>query len=85
MWEYIIPITIMAFILAVFFILLRAVLIIPSEAKVEIIINDDDKEETEKTLISARLVADRYFKNAQIYIREENGSIYRDIYDAFDK
>jgi len=70
--EYIISVICsMVFTLA-FYLILRA--ITPSsDMRIEIIINAEDKEdETEKTIVAAKLIADKHFKNAEIYIRGGN-------------
>ncbi|MBR5218159.1 MAG: hypothetical protein IKV89_00365 [Clostridia bacterium] len=70
--EYIISVICIIIFALAFYLILRAVTP-SSNMKIEIIIDArQGEEETEKTIVAAKLIADRHFKNAEIYIRGGN-------------
>lgn len=67
--NYAIPLLI-TFLLAAFCILLLRVIPGSTGARVEMIITGDEKAENmEKAVIIAKRLAQRYFKNAEVYVR----------------
>ncbi len=72
--QYIIPLLI-TLLLAVFSVLLLKNVLGRTEAAVEIIISGDEKvEQLENTVLIAKQAAQRYFKNANVYIRGGDGA-----------
>ena len=67
--EYLIPI-IITFLLAAALFTLIASTIMPSDAKVEIIVySDENPDNLEYALMSAEKVAEKYFNNSTIYLK----------------
>lgn len=70
MYEYIVPLLILGAIAAAAFIVIRAVFSSPTSVEMEIVINaDEENSETERAVVTTRYIAEKYFKNAKIYLR----------------
>ena len=73
LYEYIIPLMILAAVAAAAFIIIRAVFMSRTFTQMDIIISaDDEAEEVERGIVTARFVTEKYFVNAAIYVSGED-------------
>lgn len=68
MWEYVFPVICIILFAITCYLLINAVTP-KSNMKIEIIIDATDEEQAEKTVMLAKMLSDKHFNNADIYIR----------------